>query len=73
MARKVTRAYRVTGMDCGHCVTRVASAVREHVEVQMVTVDRPSGMVTVVGDDIDDAIVCDVITAAGYTVLKGTP
>lgn len=73
MARKIARAYRVVGMDCGHCVTRVASAVRERVDAETVTVDRPSGMVTVVGPDIDDAKVRDVITAAGYTVLEGRP
>ena len=54
-----TRTYTVEGMECGHCVSIIASAVRQLDGVTTTTVDRPLGTVTVDGDDLDDRGIFD--------------
>jgi copper chaperone CopZ len=63
-----TRTYTVEGMDCGHCVTIIASAVRQLAGVTTTTVDRHLGTVTVHGDAVDDRTIRAAILEAGYTV-----
>ena len=63
-----TRTYTVEGMECGHCVSIIASAVRQLDGVTTTTVDRPLGTVTVDGDDLDDRAIRASILEAGYTV-----
>lgn len=67
MTKSRTLSYHVQGMDCGHCVAIVASAVRELPGVRTATVDRSSGTVRVRGS-IDDVSVRRAIVRAGYTV-----
>lgn len=63
-----TRTYTVEGMECGHCVSIIASAVRQLDGVTTTTVDRPLGTVTVAGEDLDDQAIRASILEAGYTV-----
>lgn len=63
-----TRTYTVDGMECGHCVSINASAVRRLDGITTTTVDRPQGTVTVHGDNLDDAAIRASILEAGYTV-----
>jgi copper chaperone len=63
-----TRTYTVEGMECGHCVSIIASAVRQLDGVTTTAVDRPLGTVTVHGDDLDDQAIRASILEAGYTV-----
>jgi copper chaperone len=63
-----TRTYTVEGMECGHCVSIIASAVRQLDGVRTTTVDRPLGTVTVDGDGLDDQAIRASILEAGYTV-----
>jgi copper chaperone CopZ len=63
-----TRTYIVEGMECGHCVSIIASAVRQLEGVQTTAVDRPGGTVTVHGNDLDDQAIRASILEAGYTV-----
>lgn len=63
-----TRTFTVEGMECGHCVSFIASAVRQLDGVTTTTVDRPLGTVTVAGEDLDDQAIRASILEAGYTV-----
>ena len=46
----VTETYTVTGMTCGHCVQAVTDELLRLPGVHDVTVDLPSGAVTVESD-----------------------
>jgi copper chaperone CopZ len=63
-----SRTYLVEGMECGHCVSIIASAVRQVDGVTSTTVDRPLGTVTVDGEQFDDQAIKASILEAGYTV-----
>lgn len=63
-----TRTYRVDGMECGHCVSIIASAVRQIDGVAATTVDRTTATVAVVGTELDDQVIRETILTAGYTV-----
>jgi len=68
MSSENTRTYTVEGMECGHCVSIIASAVHQLDGVTTTTVNRPLGTVTVDGDDLDDQAIRASILEAGYTV-----
>ena len=55
-------------IECGHCVSMIASAVRTVDGVTETTVDRRTGTVTVAGPGVSWADVRSAIHAAGYTV-----
>ena len=59
---------RVDSIECGHCVSMIASAVRAVDGVTETTGDRRTGTVTVAGAEADQADVRSAIHAAGYTV-----
>jgi copper chaperone CopZ len=64
-----TRSYPVGGMTCAHCVAAVSGEVGKVRGVDQVDVDLETGIVTVVGDDLDDAAIGAAIDEAGYTVV----
>jgi copper chaperone CopZ len=70
MADPMTHTFAVDGMECGHCVTIIASAVRGLDGVQSTAVDRTVGTVTVHGTSLDDQVIRDSILEAGYTVHR---
>ena len=62
-----TSSYTVTGMTCGHCVASVTEEIQEIPGVQDVTVDLPTGAVTVTSaEPLDDAAVRAAVEEAGY-------
>ncbi|HEX5511887.1 MAG TPA: heavy-metal-associated domain-containing protein [Actinomycetales bacterium] len=62
-------SFQVTGMTCGHCVHAVITEVGKVAGVQTVSVDLPSGVVTVeTTEPVDRADVAAAIDEAGYTL-----
>jgi copper chaperone len=64
-----SRTYNVSGMTCEHCVRSVTEEVGEVAGVERVSVDLPSGVVTVTGDGFQDEAVAGAVAEAGYTVV----
>ncbi len=65
-----TRAYTVSGMTCGHCVTSVREEVSEVEGVDEVDVDLASGRVTVSGAGFSDEQIAAAVAEAGYEVVS---
>jgi copper chaperone CopZ len=63
-----TTTYRVPGMSCDHCRAAVTGAVSGVAGVASVEVDLDAKLVTVTGDDLDDASIVAAIDDAGYDV-----
>ncbi|MDQ6526105.1 heavy-metal-associated domain-containing protein [Nocardioides sp. LHD-245] len=62
-----TQTFTVTGMTCGHCVASVTEEVQEIAGVQDVTVDLPSGAVTILSAaPLDESAVKAAVEEAGY-------
>jgi copper chaperone len=62
-----TSTYAVTGMTCEHCVRAVTEEVRRIEGVADVTVDLPTGALTITSSEpIGDAAVADAVEEAGY-------
>ena len=63
----VVTTYTVTGMTCGHCASSVSEEVREIAGVTEVSVDVPSGGVTVTSSEpLDRDAVKAAVEEAGY-------
>lgn len=61
--------YTVTGMTCEHCVASVTEEISEIDGVTDVTVDLPTGAVTVTSDrPVDVTEIRAAVEAAGYTL-----
>ncbi len=60
--------YRVTGMNCEHCVRAVTDAISAVAGVAAVAVDLDAGEVRVRGERVDPAAVRAAIDEAGYEV-----
>ena len=59
--------YTVTGMTCEHCVASVTEEITEIDGVTAVTVDLPTGAVTVTSTtSIDEAHIRAAVEEAGY-------
>ncbi|HEX2046964.1 MAG TPA: heavy metal-associated domain-containing protein [Acidimicrobiales bacterium] len=66
-----TTTITVDGMTCGHCVSAVQSEVGKIEGVTDVSVDLPSGVVTVVGDRAPDReTLRAAVEEAGYEVRQ---
>jgi copper chaperone len=65
---EMTQRYLVPGMTCDHCKLSVTEEVSELAGVRSVEVDLDSKLVTVRGDDLDDAAIRAAIDEAGYEV-----
>ncbi len=62
-----TAEFTVTGMTCSHCVASVTEEVGGLPGVTEVSVDLPTGAVTVTSDSpLDDAAVAAAVEEAGY-------
>ncbi|BBG03689.1 MULTISPECIES: heavy-metal-associated domain-containing protein [Pseudonocardia] len=67
-----TATYTVTGMTCQHCVSSVTEEIGEISGVTDVSVDLPTGAVTVTSDaDISADAVREAVREAGYEVTAG--
>lgn len=63
------KTYRVSGMTCGGCVRSVEQAIKAAAPGASVSVDLPSGRVTVEG--ADDQAVAKAVDDAGFD-FQGT-
>ncbi|GAA1381263.1 heavy-metal-associated domain-containing protein [Pseudonocardia kongjuensis] len=67
-----TATYTVSGMTCGHCVSSVTEEISEVAGVTDVSVDLPTGAVTVTGDgEISSDAVRAAVQEAGYEITSG--
>jgi copper chaperone CopZ len=65
-----TTTFRVEGMTCDHCQHAVTSEVAAVPGVEGVTVDVPTGTVTVSATQpVDRADIAVAVDEAGYTLL----
>jgi copper ion binding protein len=65
-----TSTYAVTGMTCEHCVRAVTGEVRRIEGVSEVTVDLPTGALTISSSEpIEDAAVAEAVAEAGYQLV----
>lgn len=65
----IETSYTVTGMTCEHCVRSVTEEVGAIDGVTEVSVDLPTGAVTVrSADTVDEAAVRAAVEEAGYQV-----
>jgi copper chaperone CopZ len=63
--------YAVTGMTCGHCVASVTEEISEIDGVTDVSVNLPTGAVTVTSEQaIDPAQVRAAVEEAGYRLAS---
>ncbi len=61
----MTQTFKVTGMACSHCSSRVESALRALKGAQDVKVDLATGQAEVTGDVAPEAVI-EAVKAAGY-------
>lgn len=62
-----TSTYAVTGMTCEHCVRAVTEEVRRIEGVAAVTVDLPTGALTISSSQpVEEAAVAEAVEEAGY-------
>ncbi|MDT2006956.1 heavy-metal-associated domain-containing protein [Rhodococcus opacus] len=61
--------YKVAGMTCGHCVSRVEAAVGSVPGVTGVEVDLAAGTVTTAGAPSDRAV-AQAVSEAGYDLVS---
>lgn len=62
-----TSTYPVTGMTCEHCVRAVTEEVRRIEGVADVTVDLPTGALTIsASQPVQEAAVAEAVEEAGY-------
>ncbi len=66
----VIETYRVDGMTCEHCVRAVSGEIGALPGVVDVTVDLPSGAVTVTSaSPLPAQAIADAVDEAGYTLV----
>ncbi len=66
-----TETVTVTGMTCGHCVASVTEEISEIDGVQDVSVDLPTGAVTITSSQpLDPASVRTAVEEAGYCLTS---
>ena len=65
-----TTTYEVTGMTCSHCSAAVTEEISKIVGVTRVSVDVPTGQVTVVSEQsLDASSVAAAVDEAGYELV----
>jgi copper ion binding protein len=65
-----TTTFQVVGMTCGHCIHAVTTEIGKLSGVQTVSVDLPTGVVTVTTQQpLDRADVATAVDEAGYTLI----
>jgi copper chaperone CopZ len=64
------QTYHVAGMTCGHCVQAVSTEIGALPGVTAVTVDLPTGAVTVTSDaPLETGAVLGAVDEAGYSLV----
>jgi copper chaperone CopZ len=66
-----TTVYRVEGMTCSHCVTAVTQEISALAGVRDVSVDLPTGQVTVTSDrPLPETELAAAVDEAGYSLAS---
>jgi copper chaperone len=65
-----TKTYEVPGMHCAHCQAAVTNELSGIQGVSEVVVDLESKLVTVTGQNLEDAALRAAIDEAGYEVTS---
>ena len=65
-----TITYSVPDVSCGHCRAAITDEVGAVEGVEAVHVDLDTKLVTVSGNDLDDATLVAAIDAAGYEATR---
>ena len=60
------RQYTVPGMSCAHCVQAVSDEVGSVEGVDSVVIDLDTKLVSVHGENLDDAAIRAAVDEAGY-------
>ncbi|MDX6548777.1 MAG: hypothetical protein QOG33_2327 [Gaiellales bacterium] len=63
-----TLSYSVPGVHCDHCRAAIERELAPIPDVSSVTVDLEARIVTVAGEQLDDAAIRAAIDEAGYDV-----
>ncbi len=63
------KVIQINGMKCEHCVARVKDALSSLSSIKKVKVNLEK-KVAVIQGDVDDAILKDIVTKAGYEVVS---
>jgi len=63
-----TLTYSVPGVSCAHCQAAIVDEVSTVTGVEAVAVDLDTKIVTVTGDELDEAEIIAAIDEAGYEV-----
>lgn len=67
----ISTTFTVTGMTCEHCVAAVSTEVSKIKGVTDVSIDLPSGAVTVMATGpIDRAAISEAVDEAGYELAE---
>jgi copper chaperone len=61
-----TKVYSVRGMHCAHCEAAVSRELESVEGVERVDVDLGAKLVTVRGEELDDAVLIAAIDEVGY-------
>ena len=61
---------QVDGMSCQHCVANVKKSLEAVAGVEQATPDLDSGEVSIDGENLDNQLLKQAITDAGYTVKE---
>lgn len=61
----MTQKFKVEGMACSHCSSRVEAAIKALPGVEKVTVDLSAGTATVEGN-VNPSTVINAVSSAGY-------
>lgn len=64
-ATDMTKKFKITGMNCGHCRAAAEKAIQGVEGVENATVDLASGMALVEGEATDEAVIA-AVEAAGF-------
>jgi copper chaperone CopZ len=65
-----TQTFTVTGMTCGHCVASVTEEVQEIAGVEDVSVDLPTGAVSITSTaPLEESAVRAAVEEAGYRLV----
>jgi copper chaperone CopZ len=65
-----TQTFTVTGMTCGHCVASVTEEVQEIPGVEDVSVDLPTGAVSITSTaPLEESAVRAAVEEAGYRLV----
>jgi copper chaperone len=67
---QTTTTYSVPGISCGHCEAAITDELGRVSGIESVAVNLEAKLVSVGGEEIDDAAVIAAIDEAGYEAVR---